>query len=225
LFGFDLKDYETLFEEKLDLFAALLKQEPVTWQGSYRPPLVAQSVYPPVENGKLKVWIGVGGSPQSVVRAARYALPLTLAIIGGDPMRFAPYVELYHRANEQVGNGKLPVGVHSHGYVAETDEKAREELWLDYKAMRDRIGAERGWPQMQRAEFDREADSGSLYVGAPETVAKRIAKTVKGLSADRFSIKYSAGHLAHDKMMKSIELYGTKVMPMVKEMVAEKVVA
>lgn len=225
LFGFDLKDYETLFEEKLDLFAALLKQEPVSWQGTFRPPLVKQSVYPPVEHAPLKVWIGVGGSPQSVVRAAHYRLPLTLAIIGGDPMRFAPYVELYHRALGQFGAGSLPVGVHSHGYVAETDAQARDELWPHYKAMRDRIGGERGWPPMQRAEFDREADAGSLYLGSPETVARRIAKTVKGLGAQRFSIKYSAGALSHEKMMKSIELYGTKVMPMVKELVGEKVEA
>lgn len=225
LFGFDLKDYERLFEEKLDLFAALLKQEPVTWEGSIRPPLTKQLVYPPVEKPPLKVWIGVGGSPQSVVRAARYGLPLTLAIIGGDPMRFSPYVDLYHRALQQLGLGKLPVAVHSHGYVAETDEKAKEELWDDYKAMRDRIGSERGWPPMQRAEFENEISRGSLYAGSPETVARRIAKTVKGLGADRFSMKYSAGTLSHDKMMKCIELYGTRVMPLVRELVTEKVAA
>ena len=221
LFGFDLKQYEELFEEKLDLFAALLKQEPVSWEGKLRAPLKNQSVYPPIEHGSLKTWIGVGGSPESVVRAAHYDLPLMLAIIGGDPKRFRPYVDLHHRAYEQLGRPAKPIGVHSPGYVAETDEKAREELWPDYKVMRDRIGKERGWPPMGRDEFVNEADHGSLYVGSPETVARKIAATVKALGLARFQLKYSAGPLPHEKLMKSIELYGTKVVPLVKEMVAE----
>jgi probable LLM family oxidoreductase len=219
LFGFDLKQYEELFEEKLDLFVELLKQQPVTWQGKLRAPLDNQSVYPPVEHGRLKTWIGVGGSPQSVVRAAHYDLPLMLAIIGGDPKRFAPYVDLYHRANREFGRPSKPIGVHSPGYVAETDARAREELWPDYKTMRDRIGKERGWPPMGRDEFVREADHGSLYVGSPETVARKIASTAKALGLARFQLKYSAGPLPHAKLMKSIELYGRKVVPMVKEMV------
>jgi len=220
LFGFDPSQYEALFEEKLDLFAALLKGEPVTWQGQTRPPLTNQPIYPPVDNGPLKVWIGVGGSPESVVRAAHYDLPLMLAIIGGDPNRFKPYVDLYHRAFAQYGRPVREIGVHSHGYVAETDEKAREELWPDYKKMRDRIGAERGWPPMQRAEFDREIQSGSLYVGSAETVARRIATTAKALGISRFNMKYSAGALSHDKIARCIELYGQKVMPMVREILA-----
>ena len=219
LFGYDLADYEKLFEEKLDLFAALLRNESVTWRGSTRPPLDNQRVYPPIESGTLRTWVGVGGSPESVVRAVRYDLPLMLAIIGGDPKRFMPYVDLYRRAYAQVGKEPRAIGVHSHGYVGETDEKAREELWPDYKRMRDRIGAERGWPPMQRAEFDREADSGSLYVGSPETVARRIAATVKALGLSRFDMKYSAGTLSHEKIMRCIELFGAKVMPMVREMV------
>jgi probable LLM family oxidoreductase len=179
LFGFDLSDYEKLFEEKLDLFAALLKGEPVTWSGTTRPPLTNQRVFPPIETGRLRTWIGVGGSPESVVRAAQYDLPLMLAIIGGDPKRFLSYIDLYHRAYAQLGRPAQIIGVHSHGYVAETDEKAREELWPDYKKMRDRIGAERGWPPLQRAEFEREAESGSLYLGSPETVARRIAATAQ----------------------------------------------
>ncbi|MBR0823176.1 LLM class flavin-dependent oxidoreductase [Bradyrhizobium liaoningense] len=218
LFGFDLRKYEDLFEEKLDLFAALLSQKPVTWEGKLRPPLKNQLVYPPVENGQLKTWIGVGGSPQSVVRAAHYDLPLMLAIIGGDPARFAPYVDLYHRAFKEFGRPARPIGVHSPGYVAETDEQAREELWPDYKAMRDRIGKERGWPPMGRDEFVSEAEHGSLYVGSPETVARKIAKTAKTLGISRFQLKYSAGPLPHEKLMKSIELYGRKVVPMVREM-------
>ncbi len=220
LFGFDLRQYEALFEEKLDLFSALLSQEAVTWEGKLRPPLKNQRVFPPVENGTLKTWIGVGGSPESVVRAAHYDLPMMLAIIGGDPKRFAPYVDLYQRAFKEFKRPVKPIGVHSPGYVAETDEQAREELWPDYKAMRDRIGKERGWPPMGRDEFVQEADHGSLYVGSPETVARKIAATVKALGAARFQLKYSAGPLPHEKLMRSIELYGTKVVPLVRELLA-----
>jgi probable LLM family oxidoreductase len=220
LFGFDLAQYEALFEEKLDLFAALLKQEPVTWQGKLRPPLANQRVFPPLEKPPLKTWIGVGGSPESVVRAARYDLPLMLAIIGGDPRRFMPFVDLYKRAYAQLGRPPKPIGLHSHGYVADTDAQAREELWPHHQAMRDRIGAERGWPPVTRAHFDQEADGGSLYVGAPETVARRIAATAKALGIARFDMKYSSGTLPHDKLMRSIELYATKVMPLVRQMLA-----
>jgi probable LLM family oxidoreductase len=220
LFGFDLRQYEELFEEKLGLFVELLKQEPVTWQGKLRAPLRNQSVFPPVEHGWLKTWIGVGGSPESVVRAAHYDLPLMLAIIGGDPKRFAAYVDLYQRAFQQFGRPVKPIGVHSPGYVADTDEAAREELWPDYKAMRDRIGKERGWPPMGRDEFVREADHGSLYVGSPETVARKVAATVKTLGVSRFQLKYSAGTLSHKRLMKSIELYGGKVVPMVRDILA-----
>lgn len=220
LFGFDLKDYEALFEEKLDLFVSLLPQQPLTWQGNLRPPLREQLVYPPVEHGRLKAWIGVGGSPESVVRAAHYELPLMLAIIGGDPKRFVPYVELYHRAIKQFGRDLKPIGVHSPGYVADTDEQARAELWPDYKTMRDRIGRERGWPPMGRDEFVQEADHGSLYVGSPETVAQKIAATIKALGLSRFQLKYSAGPLPHAKLMRSIELYGREVVPRVRELVA-----
>jgi probable LLM family oxidoreductase len=218
LFGYDLAQYEPLFEDKLDLFGALRTGEPVTWRGKTRPPLVAQAVFPPIEAGRLKTWIGVGGSPQSVVRAVRYGLPMMLAIIGGDPQRFLPYVDLYQRAFAEIGRSPEPIGVHSPGHVADTDEMAREQLWPDYKRMRDRIGAERGWPPMERAEFDREADQGSLYVGSPETVARRIAATAKALGIARFDMKYSAGALPHEALMHSISLYGDKVMPMVREL-------
>jgi alkanesulfonate monooxygenase SsuD/methylene tetrahydromethanopterin reductase-like flavin-dependent oxidoreductase (luciferase family) len=164
--------------------------------------------------------VGVGGSPESVVRAARYRLPLTLAIIGGDARRFAPYVELYHRALRQLGSEPLPVGVHSPGHVAETDDRAREELWPPYQVMRDRIGAERGWPPTSRAEFEREIAAGSLYVGSPETVARKVAGTVRALGASRFDLKYSAGTLRHDLLLRSIELYGREVMPRVRRLLA-----
>ena len=218
LFGFKLSQYQELFEEKLDLFAALLKQEPVTWKGNLRPPLTNQRVFPPIETGTLKTWIGVGGSPESVIRAARYDLPLMLAIIGGEPMRFKPFVDLYHRACAQFGRPARAIGVHSPGYVADTDEQARAELWPDYKQMRDRIGAERGWPPMARAEFDREIERGALYVGSPQTVARKIAATAQGLGISRFDMKYSAGALAHEKLARCIELYGREVIPLVRDM-------
>jgi probable LLM family oxidoreductase len=218
LFGLKLSQYQELFEEKLDLFAALIKQEPVTWRGNLRPPLASQRVFPPVETGTLKTWIGVGGSPESVIRAARYEMPLMLAIIGGEPIRFKPFVELYHRAFAQLGKPARAIGVHSPGYVADTDAQAREELWPDYKDMRDRIGAERGWPPMARAEFDSEAEHGSLYVGSPQTVARKIAATVRALGVSRFTMKYSAGALSHEKLKRSIALYGQAVIPLVREM-------
>jgi probable LLM family oxidoreductase len=217
LFGYDLADYERLFEEKLDLFAALLAEEPVTWSGTTRPPLRDQRVYPTTESG-LRAWIGVGGSPESVVRAARYGLPLMLAIIGGDPLRFGPYVDLYHRALEQLGRDRLPVGAHSPGHVAETDEQAREELWPHYSVMHSRIGRERGWGPMTREQFeDAAGPTGALAVGSPETVAAKIVRATSGLGLSRFDLRISAGTLPHDLMMKSIELYGTRVAPLVQE--------
>jgi probable LLM family oxidoreductase len=221
LFGFELSDYNVLFEEKLELFAQLLKESPVTWQGSTRAPLADQEVYPKTDGGSIKTWIGVGGSPESVVRAASYGLPLMLAIIGGQPDRFAPYADLYHRALAQFEKPTQPVGIHSPGFIGETDEQARELLWPHYSVMRDRIGKERGWPPMSRAEFDSEADTGSLYVGSPETVARKMAASIIALGADRFDLKYSAGPLPHDALMRGIELYGTRVAPMVRELVAE----
>jgi len=220
LFGFALDQYERLFQEKLDLFVEVLKQEPVTWEGSIRPPLANQRIFPPIEHGRLKTWIGVGGSPESVVRAAYYQLPLMLAIIGGDPQRFTPYVDLYRRTHEQRKTPMQPIGVHSPGYVAATDAQAREEFWLPYKGMRDRIGAERGWPPMEKAEFEREIEHGSLYLGSPETVARKIAETVRALGVSRFDLKYSAGTLPHPKLMTCIELYGREVMPRVRELLA-----
>jgi probable LLM family oxidoreductase len=224
LFGYDLDDYETLFEEKLALFVALLKYnrtgEPVTWSGTTRAPLTRQRVHPTTESGTLTTWIGVGGSPDSVVRAARHGLPLMLAIIGGDPRRFVSYVQLYHRALGQLGTPLLPIGVHSPGHIADSDAEARKELWPAYREMRNRIGAERGWGPTSEAEFEREIEAGSLYVGSPDTVARKIAATAQALGLARFDLKYSAGTLAHDRMMRSIELYGREVIPRVHSLLA-----
>jgi probable LLM family oxidoreductase len=218
LFGHDLSQYELLFDEKLDLFASLLDQETVTWSGRTRSPLNDQRVYPPVE-GLLRTWVGVGGSPESVIRAAKYNLPLMLAIIGGSAQRFAPYVQLYHRGLTQFGyTDTQPIGAHSPGHVAATDEQAREDLWPHYQAMMTRIGGERGWPPVTRAHFDREAGpDGALYVGSPETVARKIVSTVRALGLSRFDMKYSNGALSHEKLLTSIELYATRVVPLVGE--------
>ncbi len=220
LFGYELSDYDKLFEEKVELFAALRDERPVTWSGTTRSGLDNQSVYPRTGSGALRTWLGVGGSPESVVRTAHYGFGLLLAIIGGEPERFAPYADLFHRALEQFGKGPAPIGVHSPGHVADTDDQARDELWPHYRDMTTRIGRERGWPAPTRARFEADAVQGSIYVGSPETVAKKIAATVKVLGADRFDLKYSNGTLPHEKMMRSIELYGTKVAPMVRDMLS-----
>lgn len=221
LFGYALDQYEELFEEKLELFAQLLTEQPVTWQGSTRAALRNQSVYPRTESGRLTTWVGVGGSPQSVVRAAHYGLPLVIAIIGGEYSRFTPFVDLYRRALTQFGTDPLPIAVHSPGHLAATDDQAREELWPHWQQMRNRIGAERGWGPTTPAEFTAQAGpTGSLYVGSPDTVARKIADTVRTLGLSRFTMKYSAGQLPHDLMMRSIELYGTEVIPRVRELLA-----
>ncbi|MFZ4843110.1 MULTISPECIES: LLM class flavin-dependent oxidoreductase [Mycetocola] len=216
LFGYDLADYETLFSEKLDLFATLRSEGPVTWSGTIRPPLKDQRVYPRTEKGAVTAWIGVGGSPESVVRSVEYGIPMTLAIIGGDPARFVPYVDLYRRAQEQVGSTGMPLGVHSPGHIAATDAQAREELWPHQLVMRNRIGAERGWPAMTEQEYVDEIEHGSLYVGSPDTVATKIARTVKLLGTDRFDLKYATGTMPHEQLLSSIELYGTEVIPRVR---------
>lgn len=216
LFGHDMSQYELLFEEKLQLFAEILTGKPVTWSGTTRSALKNQVVYPPVE-GSLRTWVGVGGSPESVVRAARYGFPLTLAIIGGNPMRFRPYVDLYHEALEKFGHPMKPIAVHSPGHVAATDDEAKNDVWPHYEKMMNRIGRERGWPPVSRAQFEHEAGpNGALCVGSPETVAKKIGNTVQALGLSRFDLKYSSGTLSHDTMMKSIELIGREVAPRVR---------
>lgn len=220
LFGFDLADYERLFEEKLELFARLREETPVTWSGTYRPAMSGVDVFPKTESGRLTAWVAVGGSPQSVVRAAHHRFALQLAIIGGPADRFKPFVDLYHRALDEFGAERLPVAVHSPGHVAETDERAADELYPHFKANRDRIGAERGWGPVGREEYDNEIEHGALYVGSPETVASKIAAAVRQLGVDRFDLKYASGPMPHAQLMRSIELYGTRVIPLVRDMLA-----
>jgi probable LLM family oxidoreductase len=221
LFGLSLRDYEALFEEKLELFAAVRAQTPVRWEGSHRPPLDVAAVYPPVEHGLLPVWVGVGGTPESVVRAAHHGFGLMLAIIGGQPARFAPLVELFHRALAKLGRPTAPVGVHAPGHVADSDEEAREQVWPHFLEQRTRIGGERGWPPPTRAQFEAECSpDGALFVGSPETVAKKIVATARTLRLDRFDLKYANGAMPHAQLLRTIELVGTKVAPIVRDALA-----
>lgn len=219
LFGFDLHQYDELFEERLELFVKLLDGTPATWSGNTRAAVRDQLVYPPIEHGRLRTWVGVGGSPESVVRAARQGLPLTLAIIGGSAKRFLPFVELYTKSLTHFGKPSLPIAAHSPGHVAASDAQAKSELWPHYSAMINRIGRERGWPPTSREHFEREAGpDGALYVGSPDTVATKIVATVRALGLARFDLKYSNGAMPHDQLMSSIELIGTQVAPRVREM-------
>jgi probable LLM family oxidoreductase len=219
LFGYDLEDYDELFEEKIDLFVQLLSEQPVTWSGTKRAALENADVFPKTESGHLDTWVGVGGSPQSVLRAAHYDLPLMLAIIGGAPERFAPYVELYRRAAQEFGTTAHPVGMHSPGFIADTDEEAVEVFYPHYKLQRDRIGALRGWPPLRREEFEQEVANGSLYVGAPETVARKMASAIEALDVGRFDMIYTTGAQPASARMRAVELYGSEVIPMVRELV------
>ncbi|MFG2077152.1 LLM class flavin-dependent oxidoreductase [Nonomuraea maritima] len=225
LFGYDLADYDVLFEEKIDLFVKLLDEQPVTWSGSVRAPLANADVYPKTDSGRLATWVGVGGSPQSVVRTAHYGLPLMLAVIGGPPERFSAHVDLYRRAAEQFGTTAHPVGMHSPGFVADTDEEAREVFWPAYREIRDRIGALRGWPPIRRAEYDAEIERGAMHVGAPETVARKIVRTVRSLGVGRFDLIYSSGAQPAGARARAVELYGAKVVPMVRDMLASREVS
>jgi probable LLM family oxidoreductase len=222
LFGYDLEDYEELFEEKTNLFAELRKGGRVTWQGKTRPALHEQDVVPHTEFGPFPAWIGVGGSPQSVIRAARYGFALMLAIIGGPPARFAPFSQLFRQALEQFGRAPLPIGVHSPGHVALTDEQAREEFWPHYLEVIRRYSKIRGFAVPTRDSFDDAVGpNGALYVGSPETVAQKIAANLTALGATRFDLKYGMGGLSHEVLMTNIELYGSQVIPRVRELLPQ----
>jgi probable LLM family oxidoreductase len=220
LFGYELANYGDLFEEKLELLVELLKEKPVTWSGRMRASLTNQEVYPKTERGAIGLRVGVGGSPDSVVRAARLGIPMALAIIGGDPARFAPYSNLYQEQLQKFGHQALPVSIHSPGFIADTDNEAVEAQWPHYETAFGRIGRERGWGPTSKMHFISEVNGGSLYVGSPEKVAKKIAYAIESVGASRFDLKYANGPMPHSKLMKAIELYGTKVVPMVKEILA-----
>lgn len=221
LFGYNLRDYNTLFEEKVQLFHTLLDETPVTWEGETRAALNNANIFPKTESGRLDVAIGVGGSPESVIRAARYGFQIVFAIIGGSPERFAPYVELYRHATKDLGTPTLPIGVHSPGFIADTDEEAQKMAWPNFKVLWDAVGKSRGWPPYSYEQFKQEVKSGSLYVGSPETVAQKIAATIKTLDAKRFDMVYGGGNVPAAARLKMVELYGSTVIPRVRELLAE----
>lgn len=222
LFGLDLHDYETLFNEKLDLLATVLKEKrPVTWQGSVRPPLDVPLVQPGTESGHLPTWVGVGGTPASVVRAANYGLPIVIAIIGGSARQFVPLAELYRRALDELDQPALPIGVHSPGHVAATDEQAREEYLPHFVTYMNKLGRERRWAPMSKEQaLAQLGPEGAVYCGSPETVARKIADTTRLLGISRFQLKYSLGTLPHDQRMRCIRLYAEQVAPLVRELLA-----
>src|SRR4030081_1698956 len=221
LFGYDLADYEELFEEKLDLLTRLLRDQPVTWSGKFRSPLVNQYVTPALPSGHLPTWVGVGGSPQSVVRAARFGMPLMLAVIGGPPGRLAPLGELYHRAPDASGPPPLRIGMHSHGLVARTDQEAMDIQWPHWAHVFENAAAERGWARPTMGRFQAEIDEGSLYLGSVETVATKIAWVIRLMGLSRFDLAYATGRVPHEQKMATIELYGREVIPRVRELLAD----
>ena len=221
LFGYDMRDYDQLFEEKLDIFARLLRQPEITWAGKTRSALTNQRVYPPLAQ-PMVTWVGVGGSPESVVRVVRQDLRLMLAIIGGDPRRFLPYLDLYARACDQMGQPRRPVGVHSPGHIAASDTQAREELWPHYQTMFGRLGRERGWAPVTKDRYIDEIENGSLYVGSPETVARKLAATAGDLGLQRIHLKMATGPMPAAQILASIEAYGQKVIPMARDILASR---
>lgn len=218
LFGYAMADYERLFDEKLELFDLVRREGPVTWSGTTRAPLANQRVYPLTERGTIPTWVGVGGSPESVVRAARYGFPVIFAVIGGQPARFAPLADLYRRALERFGHEGQPLAIHSPGYIAESDEQAAEEYWPHWSRHNAKIGRERGWGPADRRGFDRMCGpEGALFVGSPDTVADKIVRTVEVLGLSRFDLKYSLGTMPHEALLRCLRLFGEQVVPRVRD--------
>ncbi|MEV4128739.1 LLM class flavin-dependent oxidoreductase [Nocardia sp. NPDC049707] len=217
LFGYDLSDYDELFEEKLALLLHIRADAPVTWRGKFRAPLSDAVIYPRTDNRPLPVWIAVGGSPESVVRAGLLGLPLAIAIIGGQPARFKPLVDLYHRALDEGGHERQAVAVHAHGYIADSDEQAVADFYEPYAGAMSTLGRERGWGPMTRTQFDAlRSQNGSLFVGTPDYVAEKITDIRDTLGLDRFMLHTSVGTLPHEKVLHNIELLGAKVAPQVR---------
>lgn len=224
LFGYDLTEYDTLFSEKLELLLKIRDAERVTWSGTTRAPIEDLGVYPRPYREHLPIWIAVGGTPQSVVRAAQLGLPLALAIIGGEPARFAPFFELYREAARRSGRdpAKLATSINVHGFIGETTEQAADIFYGPQAEVMNRIGRERGWGPTNRAHFDHaRGPKGALFLGDPETVAEKIVAHHKIFNNDRFLLQMAIGEMPHDKVMKAIELYGTKVAPLVRRETAK----
>jgi probable LLM family oxidoreductase len=225
LFGYDLRHYDDLFSEKLELLLKLRDEEIITWQGQHRPTLDALGVYPRPHQQRLPIWIGVGGTPQSVVRAGLLGLPLAIAIIGGMPERFAPLVKLYWQAVDQAGHDRsqLSVSINSHGFIADTYPEAMKEAFPAFKQIMDKIGRERGWQPMSRNHFEQSATlRGADFIGTPDQIIEKILFQHSFFHHDRLLLQLSVGSIPHDKMMRAIELLGTKVAPAVRQEIAKR---
>jgi probable LLM family oxidoreductase len=226
LFGYDLNDYDTLFSEKLDLLLELVRNERVTWQGRHRAALRDQAVFPRPLQPQLPVWIAVGGTPQSVIRAAMLGVPMALAIIGGSPERFVPYAELYRDTWQKAGHdpAKLQLSINSHGFLADTTAQAAEIAWHPYMLQMGKIGRERGWPPPTRHQFDAErSPKGAVLIGDPQAVIDKILWEHELFGMTRFTLQMSVGSLPHTDMLRAIELYGTVVAPAVRKAIGSGV--
>jgi probable LLM family oxidoreductase len=218
LFGYDLRDYDELFSEKLDLLLKLNESEKVIWKGKHRAAIQNLGVYPRPLQSKLPVWIAVGGTPESVIRAGSLGLPLALAIIGGNPVHFIPLVDLYRKTSTSAGHGRLPLAVHSHGYISDDSQRAADEFFPSYAFVMSRIGRERGWPPTTRAQFEAgRSPQGSLLVGSPQEVIDKILFEKELFGLDRFLLHISVGTMPHNLIMHSIELFGTVVAPAIRK--------
>ena len=224
LFGLDLRDYDALFAEKLELLLRVRAEEQVTWSGLHRAALDGQGVYPRPAQDPLPIWVAVGGTPESAARAGALGLPMALAIIGGMPERFQPFAELHRRAAQQAGHDPLPaLSINSHGYVAESSQQALDESFPFAAAMMNRIGRERGWPQLTRTDYDAAAElRGANFVGSPEQVIEKILFQHEIFRHDRFLVQLTIGGIPHEKVMRSIELLGAEVAPVVRAEVARR---
>jgi probable LLM family oxidoreductase len=220
LFGYDLHDYDELFTEKLELLLEIRKAERVAWSGEHRPPLTGQGVYPRPVQDPLPVWIAVGGTPESAARAGLLGLPLALGIIGGLPERFAPFADLYRRAGEQAGHdpASLALSINSHGFIAGDSGAAADLAFPSFKQVMDKIGRERGWPPLSRAQFDQSRTlRGANFVGRPDEIIEKILFQYDIFRHQRLLLQFSVGTMPHADILRAIELYGTKVAPVVRE--------
>jgi probable LLM family oxidoreductase len=217
LFGYDLREYDALFEEKVDLLLRTRESERVTWSGHHRAPIEDRGVYPRPVQDPLPVWVAVGGTPESAVRAGRLGLPMALAIIGGEPARFAPFAKLFRRSAEAAGHGRPPMSINSHGFLAEDSAEAAEIAYGPMKLQMDRIGRERGWPPLTREQFEASrAIGGASFVGSPDEVVAKILYQHEIFGHERFLLQLTIGSIPHELTMRAIELFGTKVAPAVR---------
>jgi len=221
LFGYDLDDYDELFAEKLDLLLAVREAELVTWPGGHRPAIDGRGVYPRPLQDPLPVWVAVGGSPESAIRAGALGLPMALAIIGGLPERFTPFADLHRRAAEEAGHGRLPLSINSHGFVADTSQRAADAFFEPLATMMNRIGRERGWSPLTRQDYEAmRTVRGALFVGSPQEVVEKILFQHELFGHDRFLIQFTVGTMPHAEVLRSIELFGTEVAPAVRKALA-----